>query len=99
MARGLTPDWFDRQCDGAPPALVDRAAEFVGAVGAPVSPEAMARAGAAALTKAIDQAGDRKSALDLLAADALVTLALAAQVEEDPGALERFASSLLTTEG
>jgi hypothetical protein len=63
-----------------------------------VSPDALAGAGAVALAKAIDQAGDRRSALDLLAADALVTLALAAQVEQDPGALERFASSLLAVE-
>lgn len=98
MARELTADWFDRQCDGAPTELVGRAGEFVRVVGSVVSPDALARAGAVALAQAIDQAGDRRSALDLLAADALVTLALAAQVEHDPAALERFASSLLALE-
>ncbi len=101
MARELTTDWFQRQCEGAPAELVDRATEFVRVAGGTgsVTPESLAQAGAVALSKAITEAGDRRSALDLLAADALVTLALAAAVERDPAALEGFASSLLAVEG
>jgi len=39
--------------------------------------------------------GDRSVALDLLAADALVTLALKAQAAHDPASLDRFAGELL----
>ena len=39
--------------------------------------------------------GDRSVALDLLAADALITLALLAQAEQAPAALGAFATSLL----
>jgi hypothetical protein len=39
--------------------------------------------------------GDRSAALDLLAADALITLALLAQAERDPASLHQFASSLV----
>jgi hypothetical protein len=39
--------------------------------------------------------GDRSVALDLLAADALVTLALLAQAESAPEQLSEFAGSIL----
>jgi hypothetical protein len=39
--------------------------------------------------------GDRSAALDLLAADALVTLALLAQAERAPDDLGAFATALL----
>ena len=41
--------------------------------------------------------GDRTVALDLLAADALITLALLARAEAAPGELAAFASALLRT--
>jgi hypothetical protein len=40
--------------------------------------------------------GTRSIALDLLAADALITLSLLAQAQCAPEALEQFAASLLT---
>ena len=98
MAGELTARWFEEQCEGAPAALVERASDFARQAGGPHSPEALAEAGAVALARAIEQSPDRSSALDLLAADALVTLALAAQVERDPAALERFASRLLAND-
>jgi hypothetical protein len=100
MARELTESWFAAQCRGAPPALVERAAEFARQSGAEgrVNPESLARAGATALQRAIVGSHDREGALDLLAADALVTLALAAQVERDPTRLAAFAGSLLVAE-
>jgi hypothetical protein len=42
--------------------------------------------------------GDREIALDLLAADALITLALLAQAEIVPGSLARFAEGVLAGE-
>jgi hypothetical protein len=42
--------------------------------------------------------GDRSVALDLLAADALITLALLAQSQTAPAALGAFAESLLAAE-
>jgi hypothetical protein len=44
------------------------------------------------------QPGDRSAALDLLAGDALVTLALLAQAEAAPDALGAFARTLLRPE-
>jgi hypothetical protein len=42
--------------------------------------------------------GDRSVALDLLAADALITLALLARAEEAPERLAEFATGLLTVD-
>jgi hypothetical protein len=41
------------------------------------------------------RAGDRSVALDLLAADALVTLALLAQAQQEPERLDAFAAAVL----
>ena len=57
--------------------------------------DTLADAGAAALQRVLSRPGDRSVALDLLAADALVTLALLAQAEHAPGDLERFADGIL----
>jgi hypothetical protein len=61
---------------------------------APV-PEALALAGRAALGGVVAHPGDRSVALDLLAADALITLALLAQAQRAPDQLGEFAASLL----
>jgi len=58
-------------------------------------PEAIAAAGRAALERVLVHPGDRTVALDLLAADALVTLALLVQAERDPGRLAGFAAEVL----
>lgn len=88
--------WLDRHTAAAPPALRARVREHVFSVGreAPV-PAVLAEAGAAALDHVVAHPGDRSVALDLLAADALITLALLAQSEEAPASLEAFAASLL----
>ncbi len=54
----------------------------------------LGQAGMAALEAAIRQGADRTVALDLLAADALVTLALLAQAESAPADLGAFAGQL-----
>jgi hypothetical protein len=51
----------------------------------------MAGAALAALGATLASSGDRSTALDLLAADALVTLALLARAESDPAHLAAFA--------
>jgi hypothetical protein len=62
--------------------------------GAP-APEALAESGRRALDRVLGRTGDRSVALDLLAADALVTLALLAQAQQAPERLGVFAAALL----
>jgi hypothetical protein len=90
------PEWLDRHTAAAPLALRARVRERALAVGldAPV-PEVLATAGGAALDHVVAHPGDRSVALDLLAADALITLALLAQAEQAPATLGAFATSLL----
>jgi hypothetical protein len=57
----------------------------------------LASAGQTALGRVLSHTGDRSAALDLLAADALITLALRAQAEEGPERLEEFAAAVLRT--
>jgi hypothetical protein len=59
------------------------------------SPNALARSGRRALDRVLSRAGDRSVALDLLAADALVTLALLAQAQSSPERLGDFAAAVL----
>jgi len=58
-------------------------------------PQALAGAGWSALSRALAQPSDRSVALDLLTADALITLALLAQAEERPEDLGDFAERLV----
>jgi hypothetical protein len=58
-------------------------------------PQALAGAGWSALSRALARPSDRSVALDLLTADALITLALLAQVEEHPEHLGHFAERLV----
>jgi hypothetical protein len=55
----------------------------------------LARCGEQLLAQVERHPGDRRTALDLLAADALVTLALLAQAEFAPGGLDDFAVEVL----
>lgn len=90
-------DWLDQHTRTAPAALARCVRLHVGAVGPEGSQaDILARAGRHALEfVAAHPDGDRSIALDLLAADALITLALLAQAQAGPGQLEAFASSLL----
>ncbi len=89
-------DWLDRHTAEAPAALRARVREYALAArpAEPVS-AALARAGREALDRVTAHPGDRSVALDLLAADALITLALLAQAERAPGELDAFATSIL----
>jgi hypothetical protein len=66
----------------------------------PVAPDTaawLAQAADSALAGALARGEGRAAALDLLAADALVTLALLARAEAAPGSLAGFAADLLAT--
>jgi hypothetical protein len=90
--------WLDRHTTEAPAALRARARDHAEAVGGGGrAPDLLARAGQRALDLVVDHPGDRSAALDLLAADALITLALLAQAESAPERLGEFASTLLQT--
>jgi hypothetical protein len=90
--------WLDRHTAAAPPVLRTRVIEHALAVDDGPIPVRLAAAGHAALARVLDHAGDRSVALDLLAADALITLALLAQAESTPDRLSAFAASLLPGE-
>jgi len=97
----LTPllDWLDQHTAGAPPVLGERARHFVTSVAAdPSCAAALASAATAALDTVARQPEGRAAALDLLAADALITLALLAQSEADPSRLHEFATRILHAE-
>lgn len=89
--------WFQEESAGAPAALRARAASYLerGAVSEDRAADLAAAAGAA-LAATLAHPGGRDVALDLLAADALVTLALKAQAERNPADLGRFAAGLRT---
>ncbi len=59
------------------------------------TPDALAASARRALDRVLARTGDRSVALDLLAADALVTLALLAQAQREPEGLGAFAAAVL----
>ena len=79
--------------------LRERVLEHAAAVGeASSSVERLALAAERVLAIVEEHPGDRSIALDLLAADALITLALLAQAESAPAELGAFAERLLAAE-
>lgn len=93
----VSGDWLDRHTSQAPTALRGRVREYALAASGPTRANALAAAGQSALARVLSHPGDRSAALDLLAADALITLALQAQAEDAPERLEEFATSVLQT--
>ncbi len=92
----MLADWLDRHTSQAPEALRTRVGHHAATTGHIASlPEALAAAAQRALDRVVDHPGDRSVALDLLAADALVTLALLAQAETAPERLGEFATTVL----
>ena len=88
-------DWLDRHTSQAPAALRARVREYARAATGETRASSLATAGQSALNRVLSHPGDRSAALDLLAADALITLALQAQAQDAPERLEEFAASLL----
>lgn len=87
--------WSASRTAGAPEALRGRVMEWLAELEG--GADGLARAGMTALNAATGHSGDRSVALDLLAADALVTLALLHQAEHDPAGLEAFARRVRMT--
>jgi hypothetical protein len=89
-------EWLDRHTAEAPPALRARVREHALAIPSSVElPATLALAGRETLERVAAHPGDRSVALDLLAADALITLALLAQAQRAPEELGAFAASIL----
>jgi hypothetical protein len=87
--------WFEQESAGAPPVLRRRAALYLSrrpGTGDPA--QELAAAAEDALRTSLAHSTGREAALDLLAADALVTLALKARAALDPGGLKDFAARL-----
>lgn len=93
MSEGLR--WLERHTAQAPPVLRDRVLQYAGAPAAGDLAVHLAEAGVRALASVEQQPSDRSAALDLLAADALVTLALLAQAQADASKLHAFAGTML----
>ena len=92
----MLDDWVERHTSEAPDALRTRVQQHVARADARHTvPEALARAAREALGQVLLHPGDRSVALDLLAADALITLALLAQAQRAPERLGEFAASIL----
>jgi hypothetical protein len=88
-------EWLERHSTRGPSMLRSRVREFALSSAGGDLAQALATAGQTALERVLTHPGDRSAALDLLAADALITLALLAQAETAPDRLEEFATSVL----
>lgn len=94
MIAGAGDAWFSTRTSGAPEALRCRVEKFFMGSSAPDLGSRLSQAGGAALTEATRADAGRAAALDLLAADALITLALLLAAEQDPGRLGTTAAGL-----
>lgn len=105
MARDVSltslPHWLERHTAAAPDALRRRVLQHAGSTSSDDDPAArvLVRAAYTALERVVQHPGDRSVALDLLAADGLITLALLHQAEVDPASLAAFARSLTEEAG
>jgi hypothetical protein len=87
--------WLADRTRSAPPVLRARLLEHVaGAVSESGTAASLARAGSTALERVTETPGDRSVALDLLAADGLITLALLWCAEHEPASLATLARLL-----
>ena len=86
---------MNRHTVAAPLALRTRVSQYLSTGPREPLPNQLAVAADSALARVLSHPGDRSVALDLLAADALITLALLAQAQTAPDQLEEFAISVL----
>ena len=91
----VVADWLDQHTSQAPTALRARVRKYALVAAGASLPHILASAGQTALDQVLSHSGDRSAALDLLAADALITLALLAQAETNPDRLDEFATSVI----
>jgi hypothetical protein len=89
-------DWLLQHTRQSPTLLRARVQQYADAAeSGPTLAGTLSAAAEAALSQVLSHPGDRSIALDLLAADALITLALLAQAQSAPEQLEEFAISVL----
>lgn len=86
--------WFAARTADAPEALRLRVARYFAEAAVADPGDRIAAAGRAALAAAVRGGAGRAAALDLLAADALITLALLFGAERAPGRLGATAAAL-----
>jgi hypothetical protein len=89
--------WLASKMVTAPPALRERVDQLAGrhmSTDRPLADQ-LAAAAVEALDRVVAHLGDRSVALDLLSADALITLALLSRAEENPEGLAAFADRLV----
>ncbi len=89
--------WLASKTLTAPPDLrerVDQLAQRHTVADRPLADQ-LARAAAEALDQVVAHPGDRSVALELLSADALITLALLSRAEQNPEGLAEFADRLV----
>ena len=91
----VDPDWLLQHTSRSPILLRARVQHYAAAASGPTLADTLAAAAETALNQVLAHPGDRSIALDLLAADALITLALLAQAQSAPEQLEEFAISVL----
>jgi hypothetical protein len=91
--------WLEQRTARGPAALRARVLEHaLHGEEAATRPAHLALAAERVLAIVEEHPGDRRIALDLLAGDALITLAMLAQAEEDPARLGEIALGLLAAE-
>lgn len=91
--------WMLAHTGRGPAVLRDRVLEHTAVASeAPTIADHLALVAERVLAIVEEHPGDRRIALDLLAADALITLALLAKAEMAPGELGAFAEGLLAAE-
>lgn len=93
----MAGDWLDQHTSQAPTELRARVKQYAAAASGPNLSRTLAAAAQAALARVLAHSGDRSIALDLLAADALITLALLAEAETAPERLDELATAVLRT--
>ena len=89
--------WLASKTMRAPPALRERVTQLArrhSSAGRPLADQ-LAAAAEEALEQVVAHPGDRSVALELLSADALITLALLSRAEENPEGLAEFADQLV----
>lgn len=99
MSEAVDIEWLTNHTTGAPARLREQVLAHFDATAAGPLTTRLATAGDAALRSATTAGRGRATALDLLAADALITLALLATAQRSPATLAEDAAALRVRAG
>lgn len=91
--------WLEERLSGVPPALAGAVRALCEDAGSTGSPQGMAEAALGAFDRVASDAAGRAGALDLLAADALLTYAFEAAADPDVGGSASLAVGLAARMG